>query len=146
MLFLAWHSARMEWTLACPGEGGFWGCHLTCRFFLTWWRRVPSAPGSLCCLGCGPQFLLSPFLALCWCSPYLCCRPVCLCTAKRLSVTPKLISSSRRALTVLALAWPLAISRLPVLVILPSSRATPFPSDLTSDSTSPKTPLNSRSG
>ena len=104
------------------------------------------APDSLCCLGCGPQFLLSPLLTLGWCSPYLCCRPVCLCTAKRLSTTPTLISSSRRALAVLALAWPLAISRLPVLVILPSSRAAPSPSDLTPDSTSPKTPLNPRSG
>ena len=93
MLFLAWHSTRMEWTLACLGEGGFWRCHLTCRFFLMWWRQVPSAPDSLCCLGCGSQFLLSQSLTLCWCSPYFCFRPVCF-TAKHLSITPKLISSS----------------------------------------------------
>ncbi|CAI9181293.1 unnamed protein product [Rangifer tarandus platyrhynchus] len=73
-------------------------------------------------------YLLSQFLTLCPCSPYFRFHPVCF-TAKRLSIIPKVISSSRRALTVLALALPLTISHFPVLVILPSSRATPFPSE-----------------
>ena len=118
----------MEWTPACPGEGRFWRCHLTCHFFLKCWRQVPSAPDPLCCLDCGSQFPLAQFLPVCWCSPYFCFRPVCF-TAKRLSITPKLTSSSGHALTVQALALPLTISHFSVLVILPSSRATPFPSE-----------------
>ena len=46
--------------------------------------------------------------------------------AKHPSQTPKLISSSRHALTVLALALPLTISNFPVLIILPSSRTSPW--------------------
>ena len=53
MLFVAWYSTRMGWTLGCPGEGGFWRCQLTSHCFLTWLGWVPSsAPDSLFCLGC----------------------------------------------------------------------------------------------
>ena len=83
----------MEWTPACPGEGRFWRCHLTCHFFLKCWRQVPSAPDPLCCLDCGSQFPLAQFLPVCWCSPYFCFRPVCF-TAKHLRITPRLVSSS----------------------------------------------------
>lgn len=45
------------------------------------------------------------------------------------SIKPKLCSSNRQALTVLSSALSLAVPHCPVLLILLSSRATPFPSE-----------------
>lgn len=73
MLFLAWHSARMEWTLACPGAGGFWHCHLACRFFLLQTPSAAWAVGlSFCFLRSSPSVgVLLTFAAV----PFACVQP-----------------------------------------------------------------------
>lgn len=119
--------SRRRWILALSADLSFLPDMMgTSPFFCS---RLTLLPG-LQVLPLHGDFpcLLSQFLTLCWYCPYFRFYPVCF-TAKRLSITPKLISSSGHALTVLALALPLTISHFSVLVILPSSRATPFPSE-----------------
>ena len=119
--------SRRRWILALSADLSFLPDMMgTSPFFCS---RLTLLPG-LQVLPLHGDFpcLLSQFLTLCWYSPYFRFYPVCF-TAKRLSITPKLTSSSGHALTVQALALPLTISHFSVLVILPSSRATPFPSE-----------------